>query len=202
MRSLACENHCRFSTSPRPSWRLAAGSAACLGRGGEPTVPGLREGRPTSGAACFSPEALERFHDDRQEDPAALFRWNAHLRGRGRVWLGCRSGVQTAMSESVLLPHHLLRAGVQSLLHNHLRPGVRSLLHHLVQQRGLHDDLRQWLLLQQLLLHGQCTGDLLCGRRRVIAKYRGGREQERIARYEGRQGGASVDRIGSRRSLT
>ena len=105
------ENRCRFVTLPRPAGWLAAGPVACLDRTRGPTVPGLREGRPTLGAACFSPEALERFHDDRQEDPAALFRWNAHLRGRGRVWLGCRSGTQTAMSESVL-PHHLLHAGV------------------------------------------------------------------------------------------
>ncbi len=112
MQPLARKNHCHFGTSPRPTRRVAAGSAACLGGGGGPTVPGPREGRPTLGAACFSPEALERFHDDRQEDPAPLFRRNAHLRGRGRVWLGCRSGTQTAMSESVLLPHHLLRAGV------------------------------------------------------------------------------------------
>lgn len=72
------------------------------------------------------------------------------------------------------------------------------LLHDKLQQRGLHDDLRERLLLQQLLLHGQCTGDLLRGRRRVVAEHRGGREQERAARHEG---GAGVERIGSRWSL-
>ena len=76
------------------------------------------------------------------------------------------------------------------------------MLHHHVQQWGLHDDLREWLLLQQLLLHGKCTGDLLRGRRRVVAKHRGGREQERATCHQGSQGGAGVDRIGSRRSLT
>lgn len=108
------------------------------------------------------------------------------------------------MSESVLLPHHLLHPGVRSLLRDDLRPGMRSLLHHHVQQRGLHDDLRERLLLQQLLLHGQCTGDLLRGRCRVVAEHRGGREQERAARqqgYEGRQNGAGVDRSGSCQSL-
>jgi hypothetical protein len=88
---------------------------------------------------------------------------------------------------------------------------VRSLLHHHVQQRGLHDQLQQWglhddlrerLLLQQLLLHGQCTGDLLRGRRRLVAKCCGDRDQERAARHQGSQGDAGVDRSGSRRSLT
>ena len=104
------------------------------------------------------------------------------------------------MSESVLLPHHLLHPGVRSLLHHHLQ---QWLLHDKLQQRGLHDDLRERLLLQQLLLHGQCTGDLLRGRRCVVRR-RVSREQERAARqqgYEGRQSGAGVDRSGSRRSL-
>ena len=117
------------------------------------------------------------------------------------------------MSESVLLPHHLLHPGVRSLLCDDMRPGMRSLLHHHVQQwllhdqlqqRGLHDDLRERLLLQQLLLHGQCTGDLLRGRRRVVTECGSSREQERAARqqgYEGRQGGAGIDRFGSRQSL-
>lgn len=76
---------------------------------------------------------------------------------------------------------------------------MRSLLHHQLQQWLLHDGMRDELLLQQLLLHGQCTGDLLHGRCRLVAEYRDDREQERTARH---QGGAGVDRIGSRQSLT
>jgi hypothetical protein len=88
---------------------------------------------------------------------------------------------------------------VRSLLHHHVQ---QRLLHDELQQWGLHDDVRQWLLLQQLLLHhGECTGDLLRGRRRIIAEHRGGREQERAARHKGRQSGAGIDRIGSCRSL-
>jgi len=88
---------------------------------------------------------------------------------------------------------------VRSLLHHHVQ---QRLLHDQLQQRGLHDDLRERLLLQQLLLHhSECAGDLLRGRCRVVAKHRGGREQEQPARHEGRQGGAGVDRIGGCRSL-
>lgn len=79
---------------------------------------------------------------------------------------------------------------------------MRSLLHHQLQQWLLHDGLRDELLLQQLLLHGQCTGDLLRGRRRLVAKYGDDREQERTTRREGHQGSAGLERIGSRRSLT
>jgi hypothetical protein len=53
-----------------------------------------------------------------------MVRWTAHLRGRRRVWLGCRSRGQTALQEGVLLPHTLLRTGVRSLLHDGLRAGV------------------------------------------------------------------------------
>ena len=73
---------------------------------------------------------------------------------------------------------------------------MRSLLHHQLQQWLLHDGMRDWLLLQ---LHGQCTGDLLHGRCRLVAKYRDDREQEWTARP---QGDAGVDRIGSHQSLS